>query len=76
MNDSPDAEHRHHQEPKGHDGTERLADPRRAAWLHRNSAIKIATADGSTYGWKAGVTMLRPSSAERTDIAGVIAPSP
>ena len=44
-------------------------------WI-ANSASRIATAAGTTYGCKAGVAMLTPSSADSTEMAGVIAPSP
>ena len=41
-----------------------------------NSPARMTTAHGSTYCSKLGAAMLRPSSAESTEIAGVIAPSP
>jgi hypothetical protein len=44
-------------------------------WIANRSST-MATARGTMYGSKTGVTMLRPSSADRTEIAGVIAPSP
>ena len=41
-----------------------------------NSATRITTVSGTTYGSKAGVAILRPSIAESTDSAGVIIASP
>ena len=41
-----------------------------------NSASRMAIAAGSTYPVKAGAICSMPSSAESTEIAGVIAPSP
>ena len=41
-----------------------------------NSTSRMTTASGSTYGVSVGVARLSPSSAESTEIAGVIAPSP
>ncbi len=42
----------------------------------RNSAIRMASAIGTTSGAIPGVATLRPSTAEVTVIAGVIIPSP
>ena len=42
----------------------------------RNRATRIATAAGSTQGWNDGATMFSPSRADRTEMAGVTAPSP
>ena len=42
----------------------------------RKSPVKITRAIGITKGVNLGVTISRPSTAERTDIAGVITPSP
>ena len=44
-------------------------------WL-QNSASRIATAAGMTNGLNALLAALTPSSALRTEMAGVIAPSP
>jgi hypothetical protein len=44
-------------------------------WI-ANSAIRIPIVIGTTYGLNAGVATSSPSTAERTEIAGVIAPSP
>ncbi len=41
-----------------------------------NNATSTNTVAGSTYGSNAGIARWRPSSAESTEIAGVIAPSP
>ena len=41
-----------------------------------NSAIRMPSAIGRTYCSKAGVTSFRPSTAESTEMAGVIAASP
>jgi len=40
------------------------------------SATRIATAAGRIKVFRAGTAILRPSRAERTEMAGVIAPSP
>ena len=50
-----------------------IAVPRRCT---ANNAIRISTVIGTTYSPKAGVTSLRPSTAERTEIAGVMTLSP
>ena len=42
----------------------------------RNSATRMARVIGTTYGPSAGASTFRPSMAESTEIAGVIAPSP
>ncbi len=47
--------------------------PRRCT---RNSAIKMATATGMTQDSNAVVATSKPSTALRTEIAGVISPSP
>ena len=44
-------------------------------WM-RKSATRIATAAGTMNGWAAVVAMPIPSTAEITEIAGVITPSP
>jgi hypothetical protein len=44
-------------------------------WI-ANSTTRIATAIDTTYGPSPGAAMVSPSSAESTEIAGVIAPSP
>ncbi len=41
-----------------------------------NSATSTATAMGTTYGSKRSVATCRPSTADSTEIAGVITPSP
>ena len=41
-----------------------------------NSASRITTASGTTYGSNAGVAIFRPSTAESTDSAGVMTASP
>ena len=46
-----------------------------SGWMAK-SATRITTAAGKMYGRKVDVTMSSPSSAERTEIAGVMAPSP
>ena len=50
-----------------------LAVPKRCT---ENRAIRMATAAGITYGWKASVRTLTPSRALSTEIDGVITPSP
>ena len=50
-----------------------LAVPRRCI---ANSPIRIASAIGKTKSSSAGVTSLRPSTAESTEMAGVMMPSP
>ena len=50
-----------------------LAVPR--FWI-MNSATMIASVTGTTNGWSAGATISRPSTADSTEIAGVIMPSP
>ena len=47
--------------------------PKRCA---RNSTISTPTVMGSTKGVSAGSSTLRPSTAESTEMAGVMAPSP
>jgi hypothetical protein len=44
-------------------------------WI-ANSALSTATAIGSTIECRLGTATLTPSTAESTEIAGVIAPSP
>ncbi len=41
-----------------------------------NSAVRIASVIGTTYEPSAGAATSSPSTAERTEIAGVIIPSP
>ncbi len=64
------------QEPHRHDRPERPADPRGAARLHREQRDQDHHRDRQDVGVKAGVAMSSPSSADSTEIAGVIAPSP
>ena len=42
----------------------------------RNKATSTATESGRTYGVTEGAVISSPSKAERTEIAGVMAPSP
>lgn len=42
----------------------------------RNSPTRIATVIGTTNGLKSGVATVSPSTALRTEIAGVMTPSP
>ena len=42
----------------------------------RNSPIRIATTNGTTIGAKRGVSTVRPSTADKTVMAGVSMPSP
>jgi len=42
----------------------------------RNSAVKTARAIGTVHAARAGVATSMPSMAERTEIAGVMTPSP
>ncbi len=44
-------------------------------WM-RNNSIRIATVIGTTAGPSAGASPFNPSTALRTEMAGVIAPSP
>ena len=41
-----------------------------------NSATRITTVSGTTYGSNAGVTIFKPSTADNTDSAGVRIASP
>jgi hypothetical protein len=41
----------------------------------RNNPMRMMTATGTTYGSKSGVAICNPSTALRTEIAGVIIPS-
>ena len=42
----------------------------------KNRPIRMPTVMGTTYGWNVCVATSRPSTAESTEIAGVIMPSP
>ena len=42
----------------------------------RKRSTRTAIVIGSTYGFSPGAAISTPSTAERTDIAGVMAPSP
>ena len=42
----------------------------------RNSPTRMTSVIGTTYGPSAGASTFTPSIADRTEIAGVIAPSP
>jgi hypothetical protein len=44
-------------------------------WI-ANSAMMMTTVIGTTNGCSSGVTISRPSTADSTEIAGVIMPSP
>ena len=45
------------------------------AWI-ANSPTRMPTAIGITKGWRPALTVVKPSTAERTEIAGVIIESP
>ena len=45
------------------------------AWI-ANSPTRMPTAMGTTKGWKLAWTVVSPSTAERTEMAGVIIESP
>ena len=74
--DLVDAQHADHGEPHDHDRAEDLGDPGRAALLHGEQADRITTEIGITQSANAGVATSKPSTAESTEIAGVISPSP
>ncbi len=71
-----DAERRKRREIDEHDRAEH--GPTRAVpcdWT-RNRPIRMTIAIGMTSGSSAGLTTVRPSTADRTEIAGVIIASP
>jgi hypothetical protein len=69
-------EHAERREPHDHDRAEHLGDPGRAAPLDGEQATRITTAIGITQSENAGVATSKPSTADSTEIAGVIRPSP
>ena len=71
-----DAADRQRGEPHRRDRPEPGGDPA-VPWLcTANRPIRITRLSGRTYGSKAGVTSLQPSTAESTEMAGVMMASP
>ena len=77
LQDAIDAERGDDEEPGQHDRPEGAADRRRAERLHREQREQDRRSPPAAHtGLKAGAICSTPSSAESTEIAGVIAPSP
>ena len=74
--DVDDAEHRDGEEIDEHDRAEQGADPRRAARLDREQADQDGDRDRHDKGAKPASTVVRPSTADSTEMAGVIIESP
>ena len=77
VDDVHDAEHRDRDEIEEHDRPEHQADPGRAARLDREQADEDADRDRHDERLRApALTVVRPSTADSTEIAGVIIESP
>ena len=64
-------------EPDGHDRPEQHADGTRAQPLERGTATISTTSEiGTTFEARLGEATFSPSTADMTEIAGVIMPSP
>ena len=68
---------RQHGEPDAHDGTEKFRDPVRAARLHpKQDRQNDDATTGMTATSNCGAMSFRPSTADSTEIAGVMTASP
>ena len=77
MRDLERTEQRERHEPDDHDGPEDPADARRPSLLHPEEGdSRIATVRGTTTGLSRVVATSSPSTALRTEMAGVMTPSP
>ena len=72
VHDVRDAEHCERREIDQHDGAEHRADLRRPSRLDEEQADRMLTAIGITSGSSQCLATVRPSTAESTEIAGVI----
>ena len=74
--DSTKPEQADRDEPEGHDRAEQLSDPLAALGLKREQADQHQRRQQHNIRRDLGAGIFRPSSALKTEIAGVIAPSP
>ena len=70
------ADHRQHREPDQHDRPEQHADAPVPNRCSANSAIRIASENGTIWAASAGDATCRPDTADTTEMAGVSMPSP
>jgi hypothetical protein len=76
LEDLAQAGDRQDREPQTHDWPEQRRQRARAKALDAEPATRTATATGTTRECRLGVATSKPSTADRTEIAGVIIPSP